>query len=147
MWSTAILAQPVQVESELIAEIRQPVHSTQGGATTYRFMRAKVVPQGEVVYYTVRVRNPATTYARDVVVVQKIPVNTAYVAGSASGPAADVSLSADGGRTFTPERKSAAPPRNTEEAASVQYTHVRWRFRNALAPGATALARFRAIFR
>jgi hypothetical protein len=27
------------------------------------------------------------------------------------------------------------------------YTHIRWHLRNALAPGAVALARFRAVFR
>ncbi len=140
------LAQKPQVESELLAEIRQPVRGTQG-ATSYRFVRANVVPQGEVVYYTVRVRNPTATYARGVVIVQKIPENTAYVAGSASGPAVDVSLSADGGRTFTTERKTAASARGEEAATAVQYTHIRWRFRNAIAPGATALARFRAVFR
>lgn len=139
-------AQKAQVESELLAEIRQPVRTTQG-ATTYRFVRADVVPQGEVVYYTVRVRNPSGTYARGVVIVQKIPENTAYVTGSASGPAVDVSLSADGGRTFSSERKTAATARDEEPATAVQYTHIRWRFRNAIAPGATALARFRAVFR
>jgi uncharacterized repeat protein (TIGR01451 family) len=144
MLPTAVPAQSEQVESELIAEIRQPFRTPQGGVT-YRFIRATVVPQGEVVYYTVRVRNPTTVYARNVMVVQKIPENTAYVAGSAAGPAVEVSLSADGGQTFSPEGKSAA--RGTEDTVSTQYTHIRWRFRNSIAPGATALARFRAVFR
>jgi uncharacterized repeat protein (TIGR01451 family) len=139
-----VLAQRVEVDTELIAEIRQPVRTAQG-ATTYRFVRATVMPQGEVVYYTVRVRNPTTVYARNVLVIQKIPENTAYVAGSASGPAVEVSFSTDGGKTFTAESKSKA--RSAEEAVNSEYTHIRWRFRNAIAPGATALARFRAVFR
>jgi uncharacterized repeat protein (TIGR01451 family) len=146
LYSTASSGQRVQVETELIAEIRQPIHTPQG-ALAYRFVRATVVPQGEVVYYTVRVRNPTTIYARNVVVVQKIPENTGYVAGSAAGPAAEVSLSSDGGRSFTAERKATAPAGNAEQAASLPLTHIRWRFRNSLAPGATALARFRAVFR
>jgi uncharacterized repeat protein (TIGR01451 family) len=139
------LSQRVGVETELIAEIRQTVSSPEG-STAYRFMPATVVPQGEVVYYTVKVRNPSAAYAREVVVVQKIPQNTAYVLGSASGPAVEVSLSADGGRTFAAERKLSNGARKAAEANG-QYTHIRWRFRNALAPGSTALARFRAIFR
>jgi len=146
VFPAASFGQRVEVESELIAEVRQPVRSPQG-AVAYRFVRATVVPQGEVVYYTVRVRNPTTVYARTVVVVQKIPENTAYVAGSASGPAVEVSLSSDGGRTFTAESKSAASAGSTQDAASLQYTHLRWRFRNAIAPSATALVRFRAVFR
>ena len=142
--STPGFAQRVAVQTELVAEIRQSVRSPQGNMA-YRFVRATVVPQGEVVYYTVKVRNPSTAYARNVVVVQKIPENTAYVGGSAAGPAVDVSLSVDGGRTFTAERRSASSA--PDAAAPASYTHIRWRFRNALAPGATALARFRAVFR
>ena len=137
------LGQRVAVETELIAEIRQTVRSPQG-TTEYRFVRATVVPQGEVVYYTVKVRNPSTAYVRDVVVVQKSPENTSYVPGSASGPSVEVSLSADGGRNFAAERKVSNGGRNG--AANSPYTHIRWRFRNALAPGSTALARFRAVF-
>ena len=140
----ASFGQRVQVESELIAEIRQAVPGTQG-TEGYRFVPAKVLSQGAVVYYTVRVRNPTTAYARSVVVVQKIPDNTSYVAGSAAGPAVDVTLSADGGRSFTAEKKIAT--RKADEPATVPYTHIRYRFRNAIAPGATALVRFRAIFR
>jgi uncharacterized repeat protein (TIGR01451 family) len=136
-------AQRVEVETELIAEIRQAVRTPQG-AVGYRFVRATVVPQGEVVYYTVRVRNPTTVYARSVFVVQKIPENTAYVAASASGPAVEVSLSTDGGKSFSPESKTTP---TAEDVVNTQYTHIRWRFRNAIAPGATALARFRAVFR
>jgi uncharacterized repeat protein (TIGR01451 family) len=142
----ACVAQQVAVETELVAEIRQPVRSPQG-AMGYRFVAATVVPQGEVVYYTVKVRNPSTAYAREVVVVQKIPENTAYVPGSASGPAVDVSLSTDGGRSFTVERRGARKVEASATEANAQYTHIRWRFRNSLAPGATALARFRAVFR
>lgn len=141
----ACYGQRVAVQTELIAEIRQAVPAAGGASTAYRFVRATVVPQGEVVYYTVRVRNPSAAYARNVVVVQKIPENTTYVAGSAAGPAVEVTLSADGGRTFAAERRTAADGQSAE--ASPQYTHIRWRFRNALAPGATALARFRAVFR
>jgi uncharacterized repeat protein (TIGR01451 family) len=102
------------------------------------------VPQGEVVHYTVKVRNPSTAYLREVVVVQKIPENTVYVPRSASGPSVEVSLSVDGGRSFEAERKVANGGSNG--AANSQYTHIRWRFRNALAPGSIALARFRAVF-
>ena len=83
-------------------------------------------------------------YANKVQVSQKIPANTTYVPGSAGGPGADVEFSIDGGQTFARaehlklEDGSIAPPE--------RYTHIRWTLRNPLAPGATALARFRAKF-
>jgi hypothetical protein len=58
-----------------------------------------------------------------------------YVTGSAAGPDCDVELSADNGATYSPGGKPGA------------YTHVRWLCQRPLAPGATALLRFRAIFR
>ena len=68
----------------------------------YKFVPATVLSQGQVVYYTVRITNPAPVPASRVVVTQRIPANTTYVAGSAAGPGADVTFSGDGGVTFAP---------------------------------------------
>jgi uncharacterized repeat protein (TIGR01451 family) len=137
----------VPVETELVAEVRESVPGT-AGRTTYRFVPATVLAQGRVVYYTVRIRNPTTVFARDISVIQLIPANTTYVSGSAAGPGAEISFSVDGGQTFRPEgeleiAEQANAPRR---ALPSEYTHIRWRLRNPLAPGAIALARFRAVF-
>lgn len=124
------------VETELIAEVRENV-STTPGREVFRFVPARLLEQGQVVYYTLRITNKTTVPLRNVAVVQPVPANTTYLADSASGPGANVTFSTDGGRTFAP----AASP-----AQSPQYTHIRWQLRNPLAPGATALARFRATF-
>jgi uncharacterized repeat protein (TIGR01451 family) len=143
-----VTAQDIQqIETELVAEVRiddvaSPIPSPA------RFAPATVVQQGQVVYYTLRIRNVSSEYARDVTVTQRIPANTQYVAESASGPGAEVSFSIDGGQTF-----ARALDLHTLDASGVQrplptdeYTHIRWRLRNPLAPGAVALARFRAVF-
>lgn len=136
-----------EVHTELIAEVRVESMDASNRRTA-RFVPATVLSQGEVVYYTLRIRNPSTVYLRDVVVTQRIPANTVYVDGSASAPGADVSFSVDGGQNFAPsgqlrtvDASGAAQPATPE-----QYTHIRFRLRNALAPGAVALARFRAVF-
>lgn len=135
------------VETELIAEVRVEItNGPQKGVA--RFVPATVLSQGEVVYYTVRIKNPTSEYLRDVSVTQRIPVNTVYVPDSASGPGAEVLFSIDGGVTFAAEEalKSIGEGGVAHRASEDEYTHIQWRMKNALAPGAVALARFRAIF-
>jgi uncharacterized repeat protein (TIGR01451 family) len=140
-------ADPVQIETALVAEVR--VESVAQGRPTVRFEPATAIVQGTTVYYTVRIHNPTPAPVRDVVTVQRIPVNTSYVIGSAAGPAAELTFSIDGGQTFAFESdlKVVEPSGVERKAMSAEYTHIRWRLRNALAPGATALARFQAVFR
>lgn len=105
------------------------------GSEEKRFVAARRLEAGEEIYYTIRVRNPGKVPVTDIVVTKRMPFGVAYVAGSAAGPACDVELSADNGATYSSGGKTA------------EFTHVRWVFQRPLAPGATALLRFRATFR
>ncbi len=135
------------IQTELIAEVRENV-STTPGREVFRFVPARLLEQGQVVYYTVRITNQTTVPLRNVAVVQSVPANTTYLADSAAGPGADVSFSVDGGRNFAQPRALAIEVERAQHPAkAAQYTHIRWQLRNPLAPGATALARFRATFR
>ena len=135
------------VETELIAEVRVEITSGPHKGVA-RFVPATVLSQGEVVYYTVRIKNPTSEYLRDVSVTQRIPVNTLYVPDSASGPGAEVLFSVDGGVTFAAEEalNSIGEDGVAHRASEDEYTHIQWRMQNSLAPGAVALARFRAVF-
>ena len=150
------------VEVSLVAEVRLDVPVPRGNRPVVRLIPAATLEQGQEIFYTVRIRNPSTVPARDVEVVQRIPDNTVYVPGSATGPRVDVEISADGGRSFGSEGKitivdqsaialmeasTLDPAALTRPAKPQDYTHIRWRLRNPLAPGAVALARFRAVFR
>jgi uncharacterized repeat protein (TIGR01451 family) len=105
------------------------------GVEEKRFVEVRKLQAGEEIYYTIRVRNPGKQAVADIVVTKRMPFGVDYVRRSASGPACDVEVSSDNGETYAVERKSG------------EYTHLRWTCRNALASGATALLRFRAIFR
>jgi uncharacterized repeat protein (TIGR01451 family) len=105
------------------------------GSEEKRFVEARKLQAGEEVYYTVRVHNPGKEPVTDIVVTKRMPFGVDYVRRSASGPACDVEVSSDGGATYAEEGKSG------------EFTHLRWTCRKPLAPGATALLRFRAIFR
>jgi uncharacterized repeat protein (TIGR01451 family) len=148
--TSAVETSPVQ--TTLIAEVRpEDTHNDarNDARRAQRLIPAAVVSQGQVVFYTVQIRNPTSVPVRDVVVVQRIPANTTYVADSAAGPSADITFSVDGGQTFWPEKELvvAKAPTEARKAMPQDYTHVRWQLRNALAPGAVALARFQAVFR
>jgi len=146
-WQPAARAQEdSDIRTELVAEVREIVSATPG-REIYRFAPARLLEQGQVVYYTVRITNQTTVPLRNVAVVQAVPANTVYIADSASGPGADVSFSVDGGRSFAPADSLTVQVEGaTRTATAARYTHLRWQLRNPLAPGATALARFRATF-
>jgi uncharacterized repeat protein (TIGR01451 family) len=137
----------VPVETTLVAEVLEKVPGIDG-KPLQRLIPARVVSQGDVIYYTVKIRNPTTAPARDVAVIQRIPANTTYVSGSAAGPSADITFSADGGMTFKPAAQLTVvtPAGVTRPATPQDYTHIRWQLRNVLAPSAVALARFQAVF-
>jgi uncharacterized repeat protein (TIGR01451 family) len=145
--SAAPAQESSEIQTELVAEVRENV-STTPGREVFRFVPARLLEQGQVVYYTVRITNQTTVPLRNVAVVQPVPANTAYIADSASGPGADVSFSVDGGHTFGPPEALTIDVEGSAKqlAQAEKYTHIRWQLRNALAPGATALARFRATF-
>jgi uncharacterized repeat protein (TIGR01451 family) len=105
------------------------------GKTERHFVEAGQLKVGDEVYYTIRLTNPGKEPVQDVVVTKRLPYGVDYIRGSAAGPACRVEFSTDGGTTFAAAAKSGA------------YTHVRWTMGPPLAPGATALLRFRAIFR
>jgi uncharacterized repeat protein (TIGR01451 family) len=139
--------EPADVLTELVAEVRENI-STTPGRELFRFVPARMLEQGQVVYYTLRITNQTTVPLRNVAVVQPVPANTIYLADSASGPGAAVSFSVDGGLSFAPAQSLTVETDGLKRPAQVsQYTHIRWQLGNALAPGATALARFRATFR
>jgi uncharacterized repeat protein (TIGR01451 family) len=147
VWSTSNAQEPPQVEVKATAEVRTQV-ALADGRTVWRFQPAGELRQGDEVYFTLHIRNTSSVVAPAVTVIWPVPNNTVYVRGSASGPAADISFSVDGGRTFgrASQLRVREPSGSQRPATEADYTHIRWHLRYALAPNAVALARFRVIF-
>jgi uncharacterized repeat protein (TIGR01451 family) len=105
----------------------------------------RVVP-GDLVLYTLEIRNvgPAPVTAPEVT--RPVPAHMAYVADSATGPGAEVTYSVDGGHHFDrPENLQVADPDgHVRLAKSIEYTHIRWKLKNVLKVKSVAYARFRA---
>jgi uncharacterized repeat protein (TIGR01451 family) len=129
------------LETSIVVEKLQ-VGQGLGEQELRRWVPAQRLNIGDEVHYTVRVRNPSKEPVTHIVVTKRLPFGVRYELDSATGPSCVIQLSADGGRSFT------APPgkKASRKTSSVEYTHVRWMMNRPLAPGATALLRFRAKF-
>jgi uncharacterized repeat protein (TIGR01451 family) len=113
------------------------------------FVAADQLKIGDEIYYTVRVRNTTTATIERVAVIKAVPRNTEYLADSAVGPATAITFSVDGGNTFAAadQLEVTTLPGVTRHAVPGDYTHLRWQLRHPLAAGATALLRFRGVFK
>ena len=132
---------PSNVELELVAELRV-VQAGKG----YVFVPATTVMEGQEIFYTLYIRNPSDKYLTTLSIDRALPANTQYVPGSATGAGAEILFSVDGGRNFAKPTELRDPEDPAHAASPDQYTHIRWRLRYPLAPGAVVLARFRAVF-
>ncbi len=121
-----------------------------GGREVRRWIPAERLNAGDEIHYTVRVRNPGKQAVDTVVVTKRLPFGVRYLRGSATGPAAEVQFSIDGGKTFaSPEalaRAAGGSKKTQRKPLENDYTHVRWVLSRPLGPASTALLRFRATF-
>jgi len=131
------------IEAETLRVVDQP-----DGSTSRAWEPAARLSAGDEVYYTIRVHNPGKAEVADVVVTKRLPSGVHYKRGSAVGPACDVQFSIDGGTTFAAAEQLGlgAGRKPARKVVPSDYTHVRWILSRPLAPGATALLRFRATF-
>ena len=121
-----------------------------GGQEIRRWVAAERLNAGDEIHYTVRVHNPGKQAVDTVVVTKRLPFGVRYLRGSATGPAAEVQFSIDGGETYaTPEvlaQAAGGGKKGQRKLLENDYTHVRWVLKKPLGPASTALLRFRATF-
>jgi uncharacterized repeat protein (TIGR01451 family) len=140
-----------QIVTRVTAEVMaRPAEAVAGEKPEPKLQAAERVVPGDVLIYTVQVRNVGQYSVESAEVIQPLPRHTMYVADSAVGPGVDVDYSIDGGRSFdkpenlkSPHTSSAAAARSAR-ATAADYTHIRWRLHNRLNPNAIAFVRFRA---
>jgi uncharacterized repeat protein (TIGR01451 family) len=125
-----------QTEREVIEQGQKVVRLVPAG---------KVVPGDEVVW-TITATNVCKTPTDNVSIANPVPEHMAYVAGSATGTGADVSYSLDGSQfKGATDLTIRAADGSTRAAHADEYRAIRWTYKNAFAPGATALVRYRAV--
>jgi len=105
----------------------------------------KAVP-GDQIVWTITATNVCKTPTDNVVVANPVPEHMTYVANSAMGTGTDIAYSLDG-KEFksAAELQVRAADGTTRAARSDEYRVIRWTYKAAFAPGATAFVRYRAV--
>jgi uncharacterized repeat protein (TIGR01451 family) len=162
-WSAGVSAAEPDPATQGVAEVTAsgPLETTievqklevkedSAGEEVRRWIAADRLNAGDEIHYTVRIRNAGKQPVDSIVVTKRLPFGVRYLRNSASGPAAEVQFSIDGGRTFaTPDALSRAASegrKTARRALEGEYTHVRWVLSKPLRPNSTAMLRFRATF-
>ena len=117
------------------------------GRSVVELVPANRVVAGDLVIYTLEVRNVSGALVALPQFTVPIPEHMRYVADSAAGPGADISYSVDGGRRFDKPQNldvTGADGR-LRRALPGDYTHIRWVLKHGLKPNSVAFARFRAV--
>jgi uncharacterized repeat protein (TIGR01451 family) len=127
-----------------VAEVEQEAVNDKGEKAKKLVPVSKAVPGVEVIW-TVTAQNTCKQASEQVTINNAVPAHMTYVPNSAVGPGSDITYSVDG-KTFA----SAADLTVAENGASRvartdEYHHIRWVLKDPLAPGAQAMARFRAV--
>lgn len=98
---------------------------------------------GDVLRYNLKGKNQGNLAANNFTLTQVIPNRTTYVAQSATGNA-QIIFSIDKGKTYSTQPmipvKRADGSFENRPAPAEAYTHVRWKFQNAIEPNANVSA-------
>jgi uncharacterized repeat protein (TIGR01451 family) len=123
------------------------VAAEDGGTTTVGVAAGTVASHADQLIVSVRFTNAGTSVVDSVRVTSPIPGDVKYVPGSASGPGSEALFSVDNGRTFGRPDELELPTQagGTRPADAADYTHVRFILSAPLDPGASGVARFRAV--
>jgi uncharacterized repeat protein (TIGR01451 family) len=127
-----------------VAEVEQEVVDTKGQKSIKLVPATTVVP-GTVVTWTVTADNVCKKPSDNVTINNAIPEHMTYVANSATGPGADITYSLDGKAFGTADQLAVQENGAARKARADEYKHIRWEFKSSLQPGASAMARFRAV--
>jgi uncharacterized repeat protein (TIGR01451 family) len=125
-------------------EVEQTETDAQGKKTTKVVPLTTAVPGTEVIYTTTATNNCKQPVDR-ISISNFVPEHMRYVPGSVSSPGAQVQFSLDGKAFGSPEQLKVTENGVARQARAEEYRHFRWTYQSSLQPGASALARFRAV--
>lgn len=127
------------------AEQQRTVTGADGSATLQYLPATRVVPGTEVVW-TTTARNTCSKPADHVVIDQPVPEHMVFVADSAVGGGAQISLSTDGKDYRAAAQLTARnADGSSRPARATDVRFVRWTLTGAIAPQDQFTARFRAV--
>ncbi len=124
------------IELRAVAEVEEEFVNEKGEIEIRRADAATVVPGSEVLY-TIYYLNLDDEPADNVVITNPIPGHMLLVEGSVVGDGAEVTFSADGGKTYAAADHLTVIEQDGRErlADASDYTHIRWELNQTLAAG------------
>ncbi len=132
------------IELKTTAEVEQEVVNAKGEKSRALVPAGKVVPGTEVVW-SVTARNVCKQASDKVSINNAVPEHMTLVPNSVTGAGSEISYSLDGKTFASADKLTVQDNGATRPARADEYKHIRWEFKNSLQPGASALARFRAV--
>ncbi len=140
---TSNAAAAPQVEVSITAE--KEVTVKENGKKVTKRVKAEEILPGDVVFYTLSFTNNGDEAATEVALVDPIPENTAYIAGSAFGEGADIAFSIDQGRSYQKPTLLTYTVNGKKQIASAEeYTHIRWLVKS-IAPAKSGMVGFQVV--
>jgi hypothetical protein len=127
-----------------VAETEQVTVNAKGEKSTKLVPAVTTVPGVEVIW-TVTANNICKLPSDGVSINQAVPEHMTYLADSAIGPGADILFSVDGKTFAAADALTVVENGAPRKARSDEYRHIRWTFKNSIAPGAQGFGRFRAV--
>ncbi|MEM9670529.1 MAG: hypothetical protein AAF950_16535 [Pseudomonadota bacterium] len=130
---------------EKVVTVSQP-----NGAVALDYQSASRVAPGDTLFYHIDYSNDSADPAEDVELVMVVPAEVSYLENTANSGGIDARLvfSADNGETFSPRRRLKTIKNGVSQTASAgDITHIKWTFKEAIAPGADGKVSFRATVR
>jgi len=146
-WAHTVLADPSGHLKLQTVGFQQKVTVDKDGTKHTETVPADHVLPGTEVIWNINYEIIGNDPVSNAVVIDPIPQNMVYVAGSAAGSNADITFSADGGKTWaTPEKLQVKNADGTShDATPKDYTTIRWVLKGKLAPGAKGTVTFHAV--
>jgi uncharacterized repeat protein (TIGR01451 family) len=142
--SQAFAADPGCIVLKSVAEVEQDIVNDKGEKSKKLVPVQKAVPGVEVIW-TVTAQNTCKQPSEKVTINNAVPAHMTYVSNSAVGPGSDISYSVDGKTFASTDQLTVVDNGASRPARSDEYHHIRWVLKDPLAPGAQAMARFRAV--
>jgi uncharacterized repeat protein (TIGR01451 family) len=154
VWATgAAAADPAkpQLALTLTAQKEVTVKDTEGKAKV-EWREVTDVKPGDILKFTIAYKNSGPAEARDALVTDPVPNDTAYISGSAEGKDAAITFSLDG-KTFQDPPLLKYKVRQADgteaeyEATPEMYTHIQWKLLKPVPPGGAGSLSFKAKVR
>jgi len=131
------------IELKSVAESEQEYTNDAGQKAKRLVPAGKVVPGDEIVW-TITAKNVCDKAADKIVIANPVPEQMSYVPNSAVGVGAEITYSLDGSDFKAPNALLVNDANGSRPARADEFRAVRWTYKAAFAPGATAFVRYRA---